>query len=228
MADNKRSGWFYLFVGCGAFALLAIIGIGVVGFMAVRWGKNLKAELEDPVVREEKAREYLGTDMLPQGYHATVNLNAPLGLMRMVILSDGEAHGEAGKLDGDHMFLYLEIPGWDKDWKEFANGGPPPLDKLGEMNINLDRREQIAQGELAVDAMEVFYTVNRGEISAESFHSEEGVFSVMLVRCPDGDKRQRTAIWAGPPGESADNPVAGTTGDPTRIAEMLGHFQLCG
>ena len=65
---EKRSGWFYVFVGCGALAFIAIAGIGVVAFMSVRWAKNVKAELEDPVVREERAREYLGTDDLPEGY----------------------------------------------------------------------------------------------------------------------------------------------------------------
>lgn len=228
MSDKKRSGWFYLFVSCGVLFLGGVLVFGVVAVMVVRWGNNFKGELENPEVRTEKAREFLFAENLPEGYHAALHFNAPFGLMRMVMLTDGSPSDRPGRIQGEHMFLYVELPGWDSDWKEFANGGPPRFDDLDDLNIHIDRRERLATGDLVVGKMEIFYAVNRGEISGEGYHSDDGVFSIMLVRCPEGNKRHRTVVWSGPPSDVEEDPVSGTTGDPRRIAEMLENFQLCG
>lgn len=230
MSENSRSGWFYVFVGCGVLLLGGILLIGIGSVMAVRWGNNLKQELEDPVARSANARELLSADELPAGYYAAVHVKLPLGLGRMVVLSDGEPSDRPGDIsDGEHVFFYMEGPGWDSDWKKFANGGDPDFDNLDELNVNVSNSGRLSTGSLTVGKMDVHYTSNRGEVSGEGFQSDEGVFSILLVRCPDGDKRSRTIIWSGPPApEGAGDPLTGTTGDPQRIGAMLANFSLCG
>lgn len=229
MADGKRSAWFYVFVGCGVLLLVGVLVVGIGTVMTVRWAKSVKDEFEDPVTRTANAKQLLAAEQLPEGYQASMHIRLPFGLGRMLALTDGSENGGSDVLsDGDHVFFYMEGPGWDEDWKRFADGGDPPFDNLSELNINVDRREQLSTGELMVGAMELFYAVNRGEISGEGFHSNDGVFSIVLVRCPEGDKRSRTILWAGPAARAeAEDPLAGTTGDPARIAEMMGNFRLC-
>jgi hypothetical protein len=226
---EKRSGWFYVFVSCGVLLLAGAIVIGVGTVMTVRWAKDVKDELEDPVARTNQAKELLATEELPAGYQASMHVRLPFGLGRMLALTDGEKVSPSDPLsNGEHVFFYLEGPGWDEDWKAFAAGGDPPFDNLDALNINVDSRERIATGELKVGAMELFYAANRGEISGEGFHADDGVFSIVLVRCPNGDEHSRTILWAGPAAdEGSEDPVAGTTADPARIAEMMGHFELC-
>ncbi len=238
MSDKKRSGWFYVFVSCGVLLLVGVIVVGAGTFMTVRWAKNIKQELEAPELRIAKAHQamsdIMGVEEPPEGYHAEMSIRAPFGLFQLLILTDGDLVEDLDEItDADHLLVYFEGPGWDSDWKKFANGGDPPFDNLDDLNINVRRSDVIGRGELTVGKMELAYLVNRGEFSAESF-SSDGVFTVILVRCPEGDKRSRTIIWAGPEGkaESVDEAdgeqVAGTTGDPDRIAEMMGYFPLCG
>lgn len=230
MGDKKRSGWFYLFMGCGAVVLAGVIVVGVGAFITIRWAKEMK----DPELRTAKAlsvtKQVMGVEELPEGYHAEVSLRAPFGFGTILVLTDGPGlvdDNEEPKFE--HLFIYLEGPGWDSDWKKFARGGEPPFDSMDELNINIRNADVIARGELVVGNMELAYLAHRGEFSTEGYTSD-GVFSVILVRCPEGDKRSRTIIWGGPKieVEGRDNEVAGTPGDPDRIAEMMGHFRLCG
>ncbi len=232
MSEKKRSGWFYVFVGCGCLVLAGVVVVGVGTFMTIRWAKGFEEEMEDPVKRTAKARavmsEVMGVDEAPAGLHPQVAIEAPFGLFKLVVLTDGDPLEDAADIeDAAQLFVYVEGPGWDKDWKAFARGGDPPFDDLGDMNINIRRSDEIGRGELAVHDMELAYLANRGEFSAESF-SSDGVFSVILVRCPQGDKRSRTILWGGPEGQDPDDRVAGTPGDPERIAELMGQLRPCG
>jgi len=232
MDDKKRSGWFYVFVSCGVLLVVGLIVGGAGAFMTIRWAKNLQQEMKDPERRTAKAhevmRKVMETEVLPEGYHAEFALSAPFGVGSVVILTDGDLIENRDNMsDADHLFVYFEGPGWDSDWKKFARGGDPPFDNLDELNINIRRSDVIGQGELVVGKMELAYLVNRGEFSAEGF-SSDGVFSIILVRCPEGDTRSRTIFWAGPEPEDADGEITGTTGDPDRIATMMGYFPLCG
>ena len=230
MSAQKRSGWFYVLVSCGVLFLAAVVAIGAVVFMALRWTKNFASEMEDPQLRTAKAIEAMNMETLPEGYHVAMSLNAPFGFGNLVMLTDGEQGEDAHDIDtGDHFLLYIEGPGWDRDWKEFVRGGDPPFDSLSELNINIDGTQRVGQGELTVGRMEVFYSAGLGDVSAEGFHRDEGVFSILLVRCPQGDKRSRAIVWSGPPAdEGPEDRTHGTTADPARIAEMLGNFRLCG
>lgn len=229
---EKRSGWFYVFVGCGGLLLVGIIVVGVGAFMTVRWAKEIKADLEDPERRTANAtevvQEAMGAETLPEGYEAQVALEAPFGMGKIVILTDGEfMEGEGNAPDFEHLLLYMEGPGWDSDWKKFARGGDPPFDNMDQLNINIRDSDVVGQGELTVGKMELAYLTHEGEFSAEGYTSE-GVFSIILARCPDGDKRSRTLIWGGSEGPGEDGSLTGTCGDPSRIADLMDYFPLCG
>jgi hypothetical protein len=229
MSGQKRSGWSYVFVGCGVLFLASVVAIGAIVFMTLRWTKNFESEMEDPQLRTAKAAEAMNMERLPEGYHVAMNINAPFGFGSLVMLTDGEPGKDAHDIDtGDHFFLYIEGPGWDNDWKEFVRGGDPPFNNLSELNIHIDEAQRVGYGELIVGSMEVFYSAALGNVSTEGFHRDEGVFSILLVRCPQGDKRSRVIVWSGPPpDEGSEDRIRGTTGDPARIAEMLGNFRLC-
>lgn len=230
MGDKKRSGWFYVFVGCGLLMLVGVILVGVGTFLAVRWGQDLKQGLEDPATRTAGAKELLGAAELPAGYHAAVHIRFPMGLGRMVVLTDGKPTDKPDSLgDSDHLFIYMEGPGWDSDWKAFAAGGEPPFDNLDELGIQVDGGQRLSSGDFTSGNMEVFYATHRGGVSGEHFDSDDGVFAIALVRCMPGDGHSRTILWAGPPpADDAEDRVKGTTGDPERIRGMLGKFSLCG
>jgi len=230
MSGQKRSGWYYVFVGCAVLFLAGVIAVGAGVFMTVRWTKSFKNEMEDPQLRTAGALEAMNTETLPEGYYVAINIRAPFGFGNLVMLSDGEPSDNANDFaNGDHLFVYFEGPGWDDDWKQFARGGDPPTDALSELNIHIDAAEHLGKGELTVDDMEVFYSTTVGDISAEGVEHDGGAFSILLVRCPQGDKRSRIIVWSGPPpAEGAEDRVRGTTGDPVRISEMLGNFRLCG
>jgi hypothetical protein len=228
VSDKKRSGWFYLFVGCGVLVLGTVIVVGVGAFMTIRWAEEMK----DPELRSAKAlretQKAMGTDELPAGYHAEISLKAPFGFGTILVLTDGPGMiQEDAAPEFEHLFIYIEGPGWDDDWKDFARGGDPPFDNMGELNINIRQAQVVDRGELTIGKMQLAYLAHRGEFSTEGFTSD-GVFSVMLVRCPDGDKRSRTIVWGGPDVESGDTGILGTVGDPERITKMMSHFQLCG
>jgi len=231
MGDEKRSGWFYVFVTCGVLILVGVIIVWTGTVMTIRWAKGLKQEMEDPEKRTARAdqvmHDIMGVDDPPEGYHAEISIQAPFGFFQLLILTDGDPVDDPDDIgDADNLFVYVEGPGWDKDWKEFARGGDPPFDDLGDMNINVRRSDVIGQGELTIGKMELAYLANRGEFSAESF-SSDGVFTIILVRCPEGDKRSRTIIWGGPEGTVEGDELTVTAGDPERIAAMVGHFRLC-
>jgi hypothetical protein len=228
MAD-KRSGWFYVFVGCGVLVLAGILVVGAGAFMTIRWAKEMK----DPELRTAKAlretQKIMGVEQLPDGYHAEVSLRAPFGFGTILVLTDGPPMVDGETPEFENLLVYMEGPGWDKDWKEFANGGEPPFDNMDDLNINIRDSDVVGRGELTVGKMELAYLAHSGEFSAEGFASD-GVFTVILVRCPEGDKRSRTIIWGGSEGipEGEEIVLTGTAGDPDRIAALMGHFRLCG
>lgn len=69
--------------------------------------------------------------------------------------------------------------------------------------------------------------VQREGVSPE----QEGLMTFFSVDCP-GDERARMGVWFGPDPDPAkpvtEIELTGTVGDPARIREMLGHFELCG
>ena len=226
-SQEGRSPWFWVFVGCGGLTLIAIIGIGVLAFGTIRFAKNVEKGMKDPKVRTEQGLSTLGATELPPGYRVSMSFEAPFGVGSMVMLSDDpEPEGETPSFDGEHMFIYMMGPGWDSDWKKFIDGGEPPLDSLDELNVNIGDQRPLQKGQFEVFGGEAFYSAARGEISGDGFDQDDGIFSIVLIRCTSGDKKSRTAIWAGPPAET-DEALEGTTADAATLQSFFSYFKLC-
>lgn len=222
-----RSPWVWILLGCGGLILIAVVIIGIGTFSAFKFAKNMEKEMQDPELRETNGLAALNATSLPDGYHVSMNMQAPFGFLNMVVLADGEPKGGPGvSFDGDHIFFYIEGPGWDSDWKEFTRGGEPPLGDLSALNVNVGRSDKLGDGSVTVNGMETFYSVRRGELSGQGYASDDGLFTVLMIRCPEGDTRSRIGLWGGLPSEDP-NSLAGTPGDPQEIEAFLSHFNLC-
>ena len=88
---NKQSTSPWVWIGCGCFALVALVvgGFATLGFFGAKAVRDFEAEIKDPVLRDERARTILGAEQLPDGFSAQFHLRIPF-LLEMVSLSDGE------------------------------------------------------------------------------------------------------------------------------------------
>ena len=223
-----RSPWFWILMGCGGLILVALVVVGVAAFSTFKFAKNMEKEMQDPELRTTNGMAALNASTLPEGYHVSMNMRLPLNVGRMVVLADGEPKSGPGvSFEGQHIFFYFEGPGWDSDWKKFAEGGEPPLNNLSELNVNVGRSDKLGEGQITINGMEAFYTARRGELSGQGYSTDDGVFSIVMIRCPEGDKHSRLGIWGGPPSEDP-NSLSGTPGDAAEIEAFLSHFDLCG
>ncbi|MDY7091365.1 MAG: hypothetical protein SX243_00185 [Acidobacteriota bacterium] len=78
-----------LATGCGCLMLLVAALVAGLAFWGVQTAKQTIESLEDPAAQADRARDLLGAEELPEGYHAAIALEIPW-VMRMTILSDGE------------------------------------------------------------------------------------------------------------------------------------------
>ncbi len=85
--ERKSSPWTWIAGGCLTLLIVGVLVIGGGVFMVSRWARNLEADMKDPDRRDAKAREVLGTERLPDGYHAVAAVTIPL-LADIAVLSN--------------------------------------------------------------------------------------------------------------------------------------------
>jgi hypothetical protein len=232
MAEQKKTNvWLFAGIGCGVIVLLGVAAVVVAGFLAVRGAKKFEAEMKDPVARTEKVMEVLGTDHLPEGYHAMVAFSIPF-VMETAIITD-EPPGADGLVTdmGERGLIYVNMfLRQDKEeLRDYFEGRTSDSGVLSRNNIRIDIDEIIGRGTVPMEHGTLMYVALRGGVNAHG-HSGEGITSVILVDCP-GDSRLRTAIWFAPdpsphdPIEDLD--LAGTPADEAAIADFLGDFRFC-
>lgn len=249
MSRKSTSPWVY--VGCGCLGAV-VLGVGAcvgLGYSVFQFGRNLEAELKDPVLRQERAREILGAEELPAGFHAQMHVAIPL-LMEMVVLSDGEPveFRDDGDADiaaenlGDHAFIYLAVRALGdarQDFERLLEGNTRDLDSV-QINLDFRSEEIVERGEFDLPPQHVRYATHRGEFRNRHQRST-GTYSVLLVDCPAASKVRAAFYWqretvtpeAGDP-ETGDLPLeSGRAELPgTRyedvLKDLMGHFQLCG
>lgn len=238
MAGKSTSPWVWVGCGCVGAVVLGIgacIGLGVVG---TRFARNLEEELKDPVRRQERAREILGADELPAGFHAQLHVSVPL-IFEMVVLSDGEPveYRDEGQADlkarnlGDNAFIYLALPDIGDAREDFERllEGEDTRD-LDNVQLDLDFRSEeiLARGEIDLPPEHLRYSTQRGEFR-DGRQRSPGIYTVMLVDCPSPSKVRAAFYWHRqtdlPPPPEAD-PGARPYEDDLRA--FMSHFQLCG
>lgn len=239
MARNgKTQPWVWVAAGCGVAVLIGFLVVAGLGFAGWRWAKGMEAQLEDPAAREAKVLEVLGAERLPEGWYPVMAMEVPFA-MKMAMLSErpvdldpsgGEPDFEPEDL-GESGLIYFEMPSWGGErgnLEDFMEGRADDAELLRRSNIDLPRGEVIDRGEVALPGAERGrYVVQRGTLHGQ----DEGLTVTVLADCA-GDSRIRLALWFGPDPAPQTAPVeldlAGTVGDPARLAEFLGAFRFCG
>lgn len=226
------SPWKVVGIGC-----LIVVAIGFAlavagGLWAYRTASRFKAEMEDPVLRVEKAKKILGTEELPEGYNVVAAFSLPL-VFELAILTDHEPDPKGMVHDlGERSLIYVEMIGTgrhEQELRDYFEGKTSDPKVLRDNRIHIDVDEIIKRGVVPLDDASLMYVAQRGKVSAQGFEGQ-GVTSMCLVDCP-GDARMRMAIWSGPDPDPeiavAELDLSGTPADPARLAEFMGRFEFC-
>jgi len=241
---KRTSPWVWVGAGCLGAVVLAVGALAAVGFFGYRKVKQMETELKDPQARTAKVQKILGTQHLPEGYHAVVGMSVPF-VMDMAMLSDVEPDFRDGRQHGalgERGFIYVRTlsAGNDREQlRDYFEGRTDDADVLRRNNIRLDRTgEVLRRGVIDMtDGAKLMYMAQRGQLDMAASRAQ-GITTVMLLDCK-GDTRQRFGIWFGPEPKAAGKPGAGKTAaakpdltgtpaDEGAIREFMDHFRLCG
>ncbi len=233
MTDQaKTPTWVYIAVGCGGALMLALVAMGVVGYLGFRWVSDVKETHENPASREAKVLEILGADSIPDGYHGAAGVSIPF-VMQLAVLSDKEPQQDGQSRGFDERgFVYIEmirLGSQQEELEAFFRGEVDDPEVLRENNIRIDVEEIVGRGSIEGEGFDLDYFAHRGGLEAAGGRGR-GLTSLVMIRCPS-DERMRFGIWFGPdpdPETSVDSlDLAGTVTDEGAIGRFFGQFALC-
>jgi len=242
MAKKPTSPWLYVGCGCVALVILAVLTMIGGGAVLVSRVQGYVENMQDPVARAEKVKEILGTERLPDAYHARMYFSLPWPVnLDMVILSDGP-EPEQGVFDehfegldstaaGDHVFVFFAVRGSpDKDFDEVFEGSRRSGEVQFDMGSSFHSREELSRGEIDLDPQKLTYVAHRGDFDTDDGERIAGLYSQVRVTCPDRG-RTRLAVWfeRQPEGADEDAPpdLPGTPADEEALRDFMSHFNLC-
>jgi len=227
--DGSKSPWIWVAWGCGGCLLVMGLVVVVLVFAGIRTVKNIDREMNDPAAREEKAREVLGAETLPEGYFPVLTFSVPFVFDTVLLADTPLGEHEQFSDEAERLFVYVELIRGDRKWRRYAEGGDPS-EVLEEQGIRMGRADEIGRGELMVNSQPIEYVSQRGSIEIHD-HDFEGISTFLFIRCT-GSKRMRIGVWTTPdPNEGtpiAEADFSGTSADPERIGAFLSHFDFCG
>jgi hypothetical protein len=234
----KKSGtspWVYIGCGCVGLVILGMVAFSAFTYFAYRKGQEIEKTWSDPKAREEKAREVLVYEKLPEGYYPLGAMSIPF-VMDMAMLGDDPP--PAGAKPDDHEgfkergFMYFKVRRMgkgDREVRDFMAGKGKKPDWM--QGSDFDEQEILRRGELDANGQKIVFSALRGRFKHDG-ESKEGLSTMMLIDCPEAkDNRVRFGLWFGPdpaPGEPADKlNLAGTNADPEAIKAFASHFKFC-
>ncbi|HEX5715972.1 MAG TPA: hypothetical protein VF179_07420 [Thermoanaerobaculia bacterium] len=235
----KKSGtspWVYIGCGCAGLVILGMAAFSAFTYFAYRKGKEIEKTWSDPKAREEKAREVLAYDKLPEGYYPLGAMSIPF-VMDMAMIGDDPPPAGAKPDDQegfkDRGFMYFKVRRMgkgDREVRDFMAGKGKKPDWM-QSGSDFDEQEILRRGELNANGQKILFSATRGAFKHEG-QSKEGITTMMLIDCPQAtDRRIRFGLWFGPdpaPGEPADKlNLAGTNADPAAIQAFASHFRFC-
>ncbi|HWM95064.1 MAG TPA: hypothetical protein VN493_30190 [Thermoanaerobaculia bacterium] len=230
---KETSPWVYIGCGCAGLVILAMAGFSAMTWFAYRKGKEIEKTWTDPKAREEKAREVLVYDKLPEGYYPLGGISIPF-VMDMAMIGDNPP--PPGAKPDDHEgfrergFMYFKMGriGDEKEMRDYMEGKVDQPEWI-KGNTDVDAGQVLRRGEVDTAGQKILYTSSRGKVN----HNEreiEGITTMMMIDCPQ-DERVRFGLWFGPdpkPGEPAEKlDVTGTNADPEEIRRFASHFRFC-
>jgi hypothetical protein len=232
---KDTSPWVYIGCTCAGLVILGMAAFAAFTFFAYRKGKEMEKTWSDPKAREEKAREVLAYDKLPEGYYPLGAMSIPF-FMDMAFLGDeqppaGSEPGDQGFKERGFMYFKVRRMGkGDQEVRDYMAGKGKKPDWL-QKNADMDKQETLRRGEVDANGQKILFSASRGEVRVES-ERKEGITTMMLIDCPQAtDNRIRFGIWFGPdpaPGAPADQlQLAGTNADPEAIRAFASHFRFC-
>lgn len=228
------SPWVYVGVGCLLLVILGVVVMGAIGYFGYREAKRIEQTVRDPEARSAAAWEILGTRTPPEDYHVMAAFSVPL-LMDVAVLSDREPDGE-GQIEGfdERGFIYAKVLSFDdkrRELEEFFEGKRDSTDVLRDQGIRVRRGDLLARGELEPSAKgRRLWVAQRGGVEAQGA-KQDGITTLILVKCPEDDGRLRMGVWFGPDPDPESEPdqaqLAGSVADPAMLAAFLERFELC-
>lgn len=248
MTDSAKNWWWYCGCGCALLAVLFVVSIAGLGFASFRSLEQFTEDMKDPVARDERAREILGADRLPEGFATQVYFRVPR-IVDMVILTDGPpavdgGHEEALESAGQ-IVLYLEsrdFSGTKAALDRYLDGETDDPEFFDNVDIDFDfhPREIVGRGRLEVGDQDVRWIAHTGEMDHDGTEVE-GMMALAGIDCPnddklrlvtwferDGDGSATTAIAAAEAStDAASRDLSGGPADEVALSYLLGHFDLC-
>lgn len=232
-APPQDSSWRFLGCGCGVLVLLGFLAFAFLTWRMYRQGQDFEAAMKDPAERAARTRELLPWHDLPAGYHPGGALSVPFA-MDMAILSDEEpkqvtapdGHWQPSFRERGFLYVRMRALGNQGELRSFVEGKGPEPAWFQKSELRLHTRETFGHGRIeASDAPdeEILYSANRGTVELQD-ERQEGLFTLLLIDCPQ-DEKVRIGIWFAPdPGPAA---YVGTPADPEAIQRFAGHFRFC-
>ena len=230
--SRGTSPWVWIGCGCGVFLLLLALAVGGLGFLGYRGIQQIEKDMKDPVARALRAKEILGAERLPAGYHPILGISIPF-FMDLAILSDREPEEDGKNEDlGDRGFLFVAIRAFgepEQDLRDFFDGKKDRSEVVSE-HIDVEFEEELADGELQIAGDHWRWIAFRGRIDTGERREHPAIASMMMLECGE-EKRLRFALWFVPDPASEQDvlelDLSGTPADEEALTAFLSHFHPC-
>jgi len=214
----KRSPWFWVLTGCVTLIVLVIVAIPLLWhFGTRRLLTAMEENQKNPALREQNAKEMLGTSRLPDGYYpASGTFKIPFITIVMLFDQAPDAKGFVTSFKS-RGFIFAETPYSERESKgreAFFTGKRDASETFDDKFIKLRARETLNSGSIDIGSEKIRYRIVRGRVESGNGEAEEPMV-LMWIDCP-GDKKERWAVWFQPevPDEAA-------------IRTFMSQFDLC-
>lgn len=225
-APKQRPAWFYVLVGCGGAAGVALIVCLVSMLTCGKCVSDVGKGVTDPAVRRENAIKQLGA--IPEGYNVVTSFDVMLGQTTIMVDSEPLPDGgfDPGLSAGHHVFVYRHVMSNDnnKNVRDFLMGKEVDPALLMNTGIYADPDMQLKRGSLTVDSRKLYYVAQRGPLDGEP-----GLLTTVLFDCPGNALSIGTWGQLDPaPSKSKDElELAGTVADEEQLARFLKPMNPC-
>lgn len=227
----KKSPWPYIALGCLGLLIVAGVVVAVSGYFLVSKVDQMGKEMNDPEIRDAKARKLLGADTLPEGYRAVAALSVPY-VMDMAALSKGADTASAGPDRTGLMYMRVLSDASNKaELRKYMDGEDYDADALQNLQVSVEETEVIRRGRVQTEDATYLYVANRGPLRAQTHNTDsDSINSVMLVDC-DMSAKLHLMLWFAPdpgPGKPIDEvDLSGTPADEAALKQLVSHFAPC-